>query len=210
MQDTSIVFDIDQDKKIVIELDDPIESIGYLYWVSVYFVIAEKRYLLKKDVLFYCLQCLEGVLKKALANKLTANYFSSNDWGLWINENFVARIVPNGIEEDQERERISSSFLVWSADYIFWLCNNDKGEIIFGVSPGFPGSMVFLDDLLDDPIDQEVIETLNKYQVWVKDYRPVLIQKLDYEKAKKWLNKAEVLLRKIQGNIERASKSKEN
>src|SRR5437016_11155825 len=70
MNKNEIIFFLNENEKIVINLEDPLEEVHCCYEAPVAFIKNSKRYSLSQDAVFYNIKFMRSLLKKCLNKEL--------------------------------------------------------------------------------------------------------------------------------------------
>ena len=206
-----IFFNLSTTEKIRIECEDGIQDVHCCYWGHIFFIQEHHSYLLMHDTIMYCQQCFAGILKKVLANKLKLHSSMqlhgplNKDIGFCFNESRQSKpdLVRKVEENGEGGGWIGMKYMVWGSKVITWIYNDSDGNIIFELTPSFPGEPTYKFD--DEPPTPEEIANSAWYEEWIKSYKPILIRKIPREVAQQWLEQAEEILKTIEDNIARMS-----
>lgn len=186
-----IEFEINKEKKIVINFFEPLLGVCGCFHITVTFVDGKEQFLMAEDVASYLLKELIFSLKKALNNKLVLHNSISNKIGyLWIqycfysfNKNFLKR----HLVLDKDGWWIGGQHLLWAYDLGMWLYNNDKEEIVLEITPLYKGPSV-----------EDGGYAL--YEKFLNEYKTCCVIKLPKELIGQWLDKAEKVLAILEEN----------
>lgn len=205
MKNYDLIFQLNDNEKIAIKLVEPIQEIHCCYEAQIIFIDRSgSQYLINEDSVRESMYSLSGLLNKALKNQLKINaLLSLRDIGYFFNE--YRQSKPDTIYEiddsGQEGDWIGSKYLLWGKEVTAWIYNNDQGEIIFEITPDFPGQPTYRFN--DEPLSLEEQENYKKYEEWIKNYKPLLIRVISREIAQQWLDQANEILTAIEDNIKR-------
>jgi hypothetical protein len=160
----------------------------------------DKKYLLNTDCLHYSLYSLWDMLSVALKNKFSLSESISCDLGYLWNEylqnnidnvNYEYKVIEN------QKIWIGQEHLLWETAGSIkpklntWIYNDKQGNIIFEITPSYYWK--FIDSLADE---QDYIT----YEEFIKNYKPLLIEKISKETAKEWIKKIDELMKIIESN----------
>lgn len=208
MKPYEIEFGFNDSSKIIIKLGDSLSEVHSGSRSPIFFVERGKEYLLKSDIL-PIKNNLEGlilILRKALRNELSLNKSIETSEGLGrdigyiYNEILQNRFPFTNSENNNDPSDlwIGDKYRVWGYTLQLWLYNDENGDIIFKLTPLFPGGFA-----LGDSTDPEEIERSLQYDAWIKNYKPFLIETLPRETAQRWLAHAEDIMKMIEDNERR-------
>jgi hypothetical protein len=156
-----------------------------------------KIYILECDCLRYSLLGLRSMLCEAFENKLQLHESINQDIGILWNKEFQNKTELIYEECEGQEFWVGRVFLLWSTpgdikpSLTTWLYNDKDRNIIFEVTPTYYWN--FIDPLSDE---QDYIT----YEEFIKNYKPLLIEKISKEAAKEWILKIDELLKIIQSN----------
>lgn len=208
MKAYDIEFKLNDEEKIIVKLDDPLSEVHICYRAPIFFVQHIKEYELMADVfpIWNNMQILATALRDALAGKLKLhesikiNENTNHDIGYMYNQDL--RNKPGLLYEqwgDEEYELwVGYKYRLWGQELQLWLYNDENGDIIFKLTPLFPGGFA-----LGDSTDPEEVERSIQYDAWIKNYKPFLIETLPRETAQRWLAHAEDIMKMIEDNERR-------
>ena len=200
-----IVFNIDTSQKIIIELETSLADIHCCSEAPIFFLENDKKYLLACDSVRFKLELFRGHLSYVLANKLTIHESLKlhepimKDIGYIFNEYWQGKQA----EKDANGVWIGDKYRLWGKEAIIWLYNNDLGEIVFEVTPVFPGKRMFSWDREKKSFSQEEVSHSLQYEEWIKNYSPIVMRTIPRETAQQWLDQANKILATIEKNIMR-------
>lgn len=208
MNSYNINFKINDREKIVIQLEEPLEYVGFIYFVPIVFLQDDRVYLLSDGegrTLYSYMQDFEILLQMALDNKLRLHESlrpsdsSVKDIGYFFNESRQDKPVVHAIEADgREGYWVGMNYMFAGQDCVAWVYNDDNSDIIFKLTPRFPGnSLAWYLDETDSP---EALENSKWYDEWIKTYKPILERKIPRDIAQQWLAKAQEIIATIQKN----------
>lgn len=202
MKQYEIEFRLNKIEKIVFMSENPIASTHCCSEASIIFTENNHQFLLdEKGAIRFNLECLIGVLAPAIENKLKLHGSIQKDIGYLYNDELQNKPKPDLIyEERTEIKRwIGEKYSLWYGEFPTWIYNNQAGEIIFEMTPYFPGRPTYPSK--DELPTIEEIENSKWYDEWIKDYEPILIRIIPREVAQQWLDKANGILEQIEENI---------
>lgn len=212
MKSTEIIFKLNEIEKIVITLEESIKHVDCCYRAPILYFQGDREYLLENGNIFSVrdnIQKFINLVAKALSNKLVLHpSLKSNtpivkDIGYFFNESRQNKpgIVYDEEENGEQGYWVGMKYMLWAEDDVTWMYNNESGDIIFEITPCFPGKPTYWFE--KEPFSQEEIENSLWYEQWIKDYKPLLIREIPREVAQKWLDQAHEILETIEENIVR-------
>jgi hypothetical protein len=206
MNNYEIKFVLNDNEKIVINLEEPFEVVHCCYQAPITFFFENQIYLLGDEVINYRIGIFSVLLERAIEGKLKLHKSITEDIGFLFNEylyclyNEKLKDQTKFVYKKSKEGRsywIGDSYNLWSSE---WIYNNKDGAIIFEVTPVYPYHFV-------DPTEEP---NFVPYAEWIKDYKPFFIKKIPLEIAKKWLKQANDLLETIKENTARERAEQEN
>lgn len=190
-------FIFNQVDKIQIILDLPLGQAASCDSATLYFVSKyDDKILLAKSFISEILESLISLLKKTLVNDMALPTSILDDIGYIWNKELHGEGGLEYIAHGDQCFWVGSKYYLWetpsNSEKILatWLYNDMYGNIVFEITPVYPGHF-------DDPTD---IEEFVFYEEWMKAYKPLLIREISYDTAKRWLAQAEHLLAIIEQN----------
>lgn len=195
-------------EKIVIHLLEPLSTINCYSNAAIFFLQDNNQYELANDSTFSLrdnIQELIWLLSKALKNELhlhpsLSNKSTMRDIGYFFNEFRQSKpdIVYETDENGEAGDWVGMRYMLGGVKVAAWIYNNDEGDIIFSITPSFPGKPTY--HFQQEPFSEDEKTNSLWYEQWIKNYKPILIRKIPKEIAKKWLNQAENILKTIDKN----------
>ena len=200
MSTSRIVFSLDKEEKIVIELQDAINRMHCCSEAPIFFVQGDQRYLLEKWMLSFNIPILSSLLNQALQNELPIHQLIMEDLGYsYAQYRFYSadRIMLEKFgfvfeKVDGQYSWIGEKYLLWAYDMAAWLYNDHNGNIVLEITPVYKGNKFDFDGETD----------FTQYEQFLKDYKPLCIRTIPCEVAQQWLDQANGLLRLIADNTE--------
>lgn len=194
MNDFNIVFKINNAEDIIIELNEALENVHCCYNADTFYINNLYKTSIASDFIRYSLEILKGLLAKALKNKLKLHRSITNDIGYLYNEELQDK--PGLFYKTSKEGRkfwVGESYSLWNSSLDSWIYNDERGNIIFEITPKYPWNYV-------EPKENE---HYIPYEEWIKSYKPFLIRKIPIEVARQWLDQATSVLNKIEENMAR-------
>lgn len=199
----NIVFNLNDTEKIIIKLEDHISLVHCCYQEFIVFKQNNNEYLLAKDSIRFKLQCFVSILSKALENKLLLHKSIISDIGYSYNEHRQGKagfVFEKDGNNDYETW-VGYKYLLWGYEATSWIYNDNKENIIFEITPRFPGKATYPDPA--EQFSEDQIANSLWYEEWIKDYKPILIRVIPRATAQQWLDQANQILEIIEENINR-------
>jgi hypothetical protein len=199
MKQHEIVFSLNNEEKVIISLQEPLESVASCYEEYIFLLYNKTKLLLAEGPIYYNMQQFVTFLKSALNNELLLDESITSDVGYLLNEyhsdenGFVIYNFPSGV-----LSWVGYKYHLWEATsdelrLISWIYNNPEGSIIFEVTPFYPYMYC----------DPEEEPNYVSYEEWIKTYKPYFIREISIAVAQEWLKQAEFILKTIENNIEK-------
>ena len=207
MNKHNIIFKLNNEENIVIELENPIEELDCCSEAPIIFFHGSKKVILSTDSVRNNMIILSNLLTKALSNKLQLHESIIEDIGYLYNQysdylwNKKSKVQDNfGYSKLDGRDTwVGNNYSLWDSDLASWIYNDTDASIVFEVTPVYPE-----DFFCTKRKPQKV-----SYQEWIKGYAPYLIKKIPHNVAQQWLAQANDILKQIDENVERDMKKVE-
>ena len=158
--------------------------------------------LFENDSLLYGINLLVDLLQDAIHKKLILHESIKKDLGFLWNEYLQDKTKYNFVKIKCEPPGpymwIGTNHLLWEGginELDTWLYNKSDA-IVFEITPVYKWHFV----------DPEKDEIFISYEKFIKNYKPIFITTIPLQVAKKWLIKAENLLKIAQGNDEKVER----
>lgn len=206
MNKHAIVFELTADKKIIIDLQEPIERVDCCFRAPIFFVYQNERYILSRDSLRLNLHRFVELLSFALANKLPLHP-SIKIHGLlhedigWLYNEELQNIFTDTTKDrpylfyENEHEStvwVGEKHSLWCFQLQSWIYNSSDQKIVLELTSNYPGFW---------GANEEQRKAKITYEEWIQTYEPFLITEISIEVARTWLTEAAFLLKKIEENI---------
>lgn len=202
MNTHEIIFAFNGVGKIIYELNVPIEEANCCTGATSILVYGTMHYALGfADSLRYEMRSLFGALKLALEGELRLHPSITRDIGYLYNEYFQRNGEFVYEERGGRRRWVGERYNVWGGRYPLWIYNNDDGDIVFEMTPSFPGDQ--LSSSPGEELDPGEVVNRQWYEEWIKDYKPIFIQKMPRSVAQQWLDQADHILDVIEANVKK-------
>lgn len=204
-----IKFRLNESEAIILVFQNSLDMQHSCSPSKIVFIADAKKILLSNDSIQENMYVLRSLLTKALQNNLTLhesieiNNNLKTDIGYMYNE--YRQDKPDVMYEITEGHKfeswIGNKYLLWASELITWIYNDNNGDILFKLTPNFPGKSTMIDH--NEPSTPEEIENSQWYEEWIKDYKPFLIRKIPRETAQQWLHQANQILEQMAKNTQR-------
>jgi len=196
MNKHNVFFSFNSTTKIIILLEDTIESLDPVYQENIMFKNNKESILIADSTIYYNMQRLEEFLQKTLSNNLLLHNSITTDIGYVCNKqsyyetNDNDHIFPSGYIG-----WIGYLYHMWEAvsdekRYITWMYNDHNKNIIFEITPLYPYMHC-------EPAEEP---NYVPYEIWIKSYKPYFKTILSQEIAETWLKQAEHIIKIIEDN----------
>jgi len=180
MKKSIIKLIINNTKYLTLEMMGPVEEVYLFDDITIVYHDARKQYVLyTKDFVCEALRGFESVLKLALNNQLTLHESIQEDIGFLWAEYLQRKENHIFIEEPLENSScwVGLNYHLFEyKEYDTWLYNKD-GEIYLKITPSYQWHF-------DEP---QKNENFIPYEEFIKNYKPLVILKIDKEQAEEWL-----------------------
>jgi len=197
-----IIFDLNNKEKIILESSYPIYSLYPCDKVIFYLIYNNNKYIIERDCIQYALAVLKEKLNKALVNQLPLHESINQNVGFLWNEYLQNKPGFVEMRVGEINHWIGIKNLLWSTpgniqpQLDVWIYNDEKGSIVFEVTPGYAWHFVDL---------QETTPPVS-YQEFVQNFKPLYVQTVSSNTAKQWLEQAENILKKVKENAQESEK----
>ncbi|HJZ23671.1 MAG TPA: hypothetical protein VJ201_04395 [Candidatus Babeliales bacterium] len=192
----NVIFLINNQAKIVIPLQDPVEWLGPIYQENIVLLSNNHKVSLSKKTIYHDMLDLVELLNQSLNNKLRLDQSINQDIGYLVHEYHIDETkvtqytFPSGVIS-----WVGYKYKLWEAHednlcLMSWIYNKPDGSIIFEVTPFYPYMYC----------EPEEEPNYIPYEEWIKTYKPYLIAMLSKEKALQWLEQAQHIIRIIEEN----------
>jgi len=179
-----------QDKAIIrISSDIEIEKLSCCDEVVMTLLKDNKNHLLSANTLHDNMYILKHALKKVLKNQLPLHPSIIQDIGYLYNQElqFKPGLVYEKYGDGDSWVGIKS--LLWNDELATWLYNDINGDIIFHITPLYPGN--WTDIQFDKKANKKA------YAEWIAHYKPFWTIKLSPVTAQAWLDFAEGIFNRL-------------
>jgi hypothetical protein len=199
MNTNNIVFKLNEQEKIVIELEESLENIDSCYQEYMNFYrdnVILCRFSL--DTIRYYLATLQILLKSALANNLQLHESITIDIGFLDNEDCQEKknLIYDGIHWVGRKYAFIAGYWNEKSWFSSWIYNDGLGNIVFELTPKYKWHFY-------NKKEAKKYKDYVPYEEWIKNYKPLLIRVIPREIAQQWLHQAEEILKKIEENTAR-------
>ncbi len=204
MHSYDIIFVLNKDEKLVVDLEKPFEQLPCYCQTTISFYSGSREYLLNlNDDLESSMQRFSNSITKSLNNSLHLHESMTNDIGYLYNEYLKyelnnsddeRRLNSNLVYEDEFDSWVGIQYQIWSCgQWAAWMYNDENGKIIFEITLRYPGFFVEEDEFIVMP----------SYEDWIKNYQPTIIRVISKDIAQKWLEQANKILLYIKEQFDR-------
>jgi len=191
MQVKTIEFLISDLETIIIELNDPLETLYYCDQISTFFVKNNIRYLLSVDSLYDDMYVFRNLLDSALINQLHLDPSIQHDIGYLFNEECEDRPGLTYEKLEGRDHWVGFKYLLWGSEFAAWLYNKQNSdEIVFQITPLYPE--VFA--------PEEQVESITSYDEWITHYQSLFTAIIPKDIAHKWREEANKIVLQIEQN----------
>jgi len=202
MNECEITFKLNTTEKIVIELGEPLEVVHCCYSATIAFFKENEKTLIGDDSIDHNLSGFSILLKETLNFELKLHESIKMDIGYLYNQDLESFYQ----QEQQHRPGLTydkvdgidywvgRKYGLWGCGSLaVWFYNNSDGEVIFEITPIYPGGFGN-----SDHRKQSI-----SYDQWIQNYKPYLIRKISRNVAEQWLIQTNGILEQITENIRR-------
>ena len=188
-----IVFTLDHDNRIVVQLEHSLNDIHCCYRAPIIFLSNDVSYRICQRSIQDSLETFVEKLTKALNSQLKLHESITMDIGYLCNESGQEK---SSVTYTEDGLWVGWDNKLWASgkpNLDTWLYNNKNGEIILEITPSYKWHNPDLDRGAD----------YIPYEEWIKSYKPLLIRTIPTDVAKQWLEQADEIVKKIDENIAR-------
>ena len=191
-----ISFKLQKNTIMDIYSEDNLQAITHYSYSTVIFNQNNQTYTISREFpLHLFLSILQKLLKKSLHNNLQLNPSINHDigylWNEWINNNHTSLLYIT--DKNNETSWVGQQYQLSSDDYLSWIYNDEKQNIIFELTPAYPLGC----------IDQENEQEIKNYRKWIQSYTPLFKDIIPYHIAQEWIIQTEQILDIIDKNSEK-------
>ncbi|HLC06891.1 MAG TPA: hypothetical protein VJJ26_01760 [Candidatus Babeliales bacterium] len=208
MHPHDIIFRLSNTERLVVDLEMPFETLPCFCQITISFYDGFREYILNlHDHLEDGIRKFRDILEKSLKGEMRLHKSLTNDLGYLHNEclkyalntdDETWQLNPN-LTYDEDEIWIGYNYQLWACgQWAAWMYNNENGEIIFEITPRYPGFCVEEGELVAMPA----------YEKWMESYHFAILRVISREIAQKWLTQADGMLDHIKEEFNR--KSQEN
>lgn len=203
-----LIFTLDNHEKLEILLNNKNDIIHCCYEASMALSINNENMIVSNSTITNYAERLHDKLALAINNKLRLDssiiqglgYY----WNQWLNEDNPDLFY---LQDQDSKYWIGINYFLWGTSggavnkFATWLYNDAQGNIIFEVTPLFPGTLVDW----NDPVEMQA------YQEWMKKkYKPFFTRIIPKDLAMQWLGQADTILTTIRENVKILKEKYEN
>ena len=203
-----LTFTLNHHEKFIIKIDNSDDIIHCCYQSEVILFLNNKKIIIGKSIIADFAQELKNKLTLALLNELQLHISIQKNigyyWNQWLNEDNPDLFY---LQDQDSKYWIGINYFLWGTSggavnkFATWLYNDAQGNIIFEVTPLFPGTLVDW----NDPVEMQA------YQEWMeKKYKPFFTRIIPKDLAMQWLNQADTILTTIRENVKILKEKYEN
>lgn len=205
-----IIFRLNENENITLLFQDSLEMQHTCSPSKIIFMDQKSdKILLSNDSIYENIYILSSLLTKALHNNLVLHTSLNapndvrTDIGYLWHEDIQNTQNPCLVyKKSEERDYwVGESYKLWSGNFLTWIYNDEKGNIILEMTPYFPKGFVYIDP--NESLTSEEIAHLKLYDEWAKQYTPFLFRTISKETAQEWLYQADKILKHIEKNTQR-------
>lgn len=204
-----IIFDLNDQEKIFIETEGPLEALPCYCRIPVVFSWKNKEYLLSQwglpeDVIF-----LRNILIKALNNELQLHESITQDFR-YLNNIFLEHNQERALDDNDDDYWLPCPGFVYPEDncwfwigmnyqvwrhrpWVTWMYNDKNGNIILEITPEYPYLFTNGKRKIKKP-----------FQEWLKSYKPLVVRIVPVEVAVQWLEQANKIIAIIEQKWDKA------
>ena len=196
MKITKLRLDIDRSRYLTFEFEGAIKDLDLFDYITIAYHENRRKYVLyTNDFVIESLRTAEFMLTKALNGELILHESIDRDLGYLWNEYLKDKPGYNFVEVPLEKDStmwVGQQYdLWWSRQCKTWLYNKD-GDIYFEITPGYKWHFL-------KPKNNEKYISYGKF---IKNYKPLVMVKLENKVAKIWLRTVSRLLKIAQKNYD--------
>lgn len=197
----TLVFQLNADLTIMIDLHEPLHYVDYSYQAEVYVAHNQHKYAMGRDTVYYTTKRLRNLLFNALSDTTQLHASINQDIGYLYNQELQGK---PGLVYDQDNEYsswVGYRYYLWGVDLIAWIYNDANQEIIFEITPAFPGEPTYF--YKDEPLSPAAVANSAWYEEWITNYKPLLKTTIPRSTAQQWLDQADAIVKCIDQNTNR-------
>jgi hypothetical protein len=191
MSINQIHFKINEKEKIITSLKYPLDEIDCCDNGILILKLKNNKKILFNDALYYGIQKLCVMLQKTLQYQLLIDE-SITDIGYLYNEEIQNKSGLFYTQLEGRKFWIGRMYHLWTyKDITTWIYNDNDQNIIFEVTPIYPGNFS----------TSKKAANIILYNDWIKTYKPYFIGIIAKEIAEQWIEKASGIINQIDKNI---------
>ena len=197
MKKHEIIFTLSDTEQIIIKLEKNLEDINCCDESSIQLIMDKHTYLLSHDSISEQMYSLSHLLTEALANRLQLHESITKDIGYLYNEDLhwtfneeLSKRPPHLVHVQENNWWVGDKHNLWCHEYQSWIYNDAQNNIIFELTPLYPGLF-----------DTEEKKYPVPFKEWMQNYKPFLMRTIPREVAQKWLEQANSILKTIEVNV---------
>lgn len=201
MNQSLLTFLLNDHEKVIILLKKENDIVDFFYGAPIILSIDNEDVEIVNGFVVDYIERLIIKLTSALSHELQLNSSIKkslgSEWNQWLNEEHPNIIFLEGKEGKYWSGMNCFIYGTKGAaknKFAIWLYNDALNNIIFEITPLFPGTLVDW----DDPVEMKA------YQEWMeKSYKPFFTRIIPRDVAEQWLKQAKLILKTIQDNVKK-------
>ena len=179
------------DEKIAIKLPEPNFFLTNYDRISIFFYRNNEKILLSSFTVFDFIDALRFLLIKGLKNELQLHASLNQDLGYMLNRWFEEKKFKFvSVTKNGDTYWVGNNYQLASGKFASWIYNNIDGDIIFEITPVYPGVFIY-----------ENKPRYREYMKWRETYKPYFTGTISKEIAQQWIEQAQKILNEIECNM---------
>lgn len=192
MSEFKIIFPIDNDTKIIIGLEEPIEKTHCCYEASIALYYENSKFNGGHIALREYLLNIKNIAENVAQGKFKLHESLHNDVGFLLNEELQGKPGLHYVKTEESSWWIGYTYCLSLGGKLgMWLYNNQEGNSIFEATPIYPFSYR----------NYEKDPGYIPYKKWIKGYEPYCIIQTTPSQLEDWVRQANVILGYIEKNM---------
>lgn len=207
MNSNLVTFFLNDHEKIIILLEKQDDIIDFFYEASILLNINNHNIQIARGFINDYVERLSIKLRCALSHELQLNLAIKKtlgyEWNEWLNEDNPNIVL---LEDSEGKYWPGINHFIYGTNggaqnkFAIWLYNDLLNNIVFEITPLFPGTLVDW----EDPVE------VKAYQEWMKkSYKPFYTSIIPKEVAEQWLKQCKLLLQTIHDNTKMLDEQEE-
>jgi hypothetical protein len=204
MHEHEITFKLTDTQKIVITTEETLNEIHCCSNALIMFHKDNDTLKLENDSLSYNLHTFISLLTDALNNKLPlhesiqgkAGYLAAHYSFYLLDKDKLTQL---GLVLDKDDNWVGENYQLWGWDFAGWIYNDEKGNIIFELTPRYKGGWY----------DPDNTKNVKEYKEFLVNYKSYFITTIPHKVAQRWIAQANDILKQIDENVKRGMKESE-